>query len=181
MTAAVAALLAMTGEGALAASFDISGQEAKISADSLHGKGFAQYGWLNKTARGDAIPVATAGIRQAELKNMCQSVVFNLPIVGELTLRINAGASKPVTAENLFIDMSQLDGDATFTNIEIGRDASTLDKGPAGAQGFQDMFAQQADEIHIDNLKQRMYASHAGVFRLNGLHLEVTKGKKECF
>jgi hypothetical protein len=180
--AASAALLAMSAQGALAASFTISGQAARISADHLHGDGFAQYGWLDKSARGDAIPVATAAIRHAELKNMCQSVVFQLPIVGELTLRINAGGGdKPVVAEDLFIDMNQLDGDATFTNIEIGRDASTLDKGPKNGKGLQDMFAQQADMVDIDHLTQTMYASHAGVFRLNGLHLEVAKGKKECF
>lgn len=179
--AAVGTMTAMTSEGALAASFTISGQEAKISADSLHGVGFAQYGWLNQNARGDAIPVATAGIKHAELKNMCQSVVFALPIVGSITLRIEAGKDKPVTAEQLFIDMNQLDGDAVFTNIEIGRDASTLDKGGDGAQGFQDMFAQQADVVHIDHLRQTMYASHAGIFRLNGLHLTVAKGKNECY
>jgi hypothetical protein len=174
-------MLAMTSQGALAASFTISGQEAKISADSLDGTGFTQYGWLNQTARGDAVPVATAAMKHAELKNMCQSVVFALPIVGDLTLKINAGADRPVTAEDLFIDMGQLDGEATFTNMEIGRDASTLDKGPAGGQGLQDMFAQQADTIHIDNLRQTMYATSAGVFRLNGLHLKVLKGNEACW
>jgi hypothetical protein len=178
----VAGMLAMMGEGALAASFTISGQKAKISADSLDGTGFAQYGWIDQTARNTAIPVAVAGIKHAELANLCQSVVFSLPIVGDLTLKINAGGGgTPVTAENLFIDMDQLQGDATFTNIEIGRDASTLNKGPAGAQGFQDMFAQQADKVHIDKVRQTAYATTAGTFRLVGLNLALKSGKDECF
>jgi hypothetical protein len=178
----VAGMIAMMGEGALAASFTISGQKAKISADSLDGTGFAQYGWIDQTARGEAIPVAVAGIKHAELKNLCQSVVFTLPIIGDLTLKINAGGGKdPVIAENLFIDMDQLQGDATFTNIEIGRDASTLNKGPAGAQGFQDMFAQQADKVHIDGVRQTAYATSAGTFKLTGLTLALKTGKDECF
>ena len=77
--------------------------------------------------------------------------------------------------------MNQLSGDAVFTNMEIGRDASTLDKGPSGGQGFQDMFAQQADKVHIDNLRQTMYATTAGTFRLNGLGLNLNAGVNECW
>jgi hypothetical protein len=171
----------MMGTGALAASFTISGQQAKISADSLDGTGFVQYGWIDQTARKDAIPVAVSGIKHAELVNMCQSVVFTLPIVGDVTLKINAGKASPVIAEDIMIDMSQLDGDATFTTMEIGNDASTLSKGPAKAKGFQDMFGQQADKIHIDNLRQVTYATSAGSFKLTGLHLTVNKGRDECY
>jgi hypothetical protein len=181
LAAAATTMAVMTGGGALAASFAISGQQAKISADSLDGTGFTQYGWMDQSAGKDVIPVATAGIKHAELKNMCQSVVFSLPIVGDVSLKIKAGTATPVQADDLFIDMNQLDGDATFTNIDIGQDASTLNKGPNGAQGLQGMFAQQADKVHIDNLRQVMYSTHAGTFKLNGLHLVVNKGKDECY
>jgi hypothetical protein len=179
----IAGMIALMGEGALAASFTISGQQAKVSADSLDGKGFAQYGWIDQTARGKAVPVAVSAIRHAELRNLCQSVVISLPApIGDLTLKIKAGAGKdPVTADNMFIDMDHLSGDATFGGIEIGRDASTLNKGPAGAQGFQDMFAQQADTIHIDHLQQTSYATTAGTFSLVGLNLSLASGKDECF
>jgi Family of unknown function (DUF6230) len=170
------------GEGALAASFTISGAEAKISADSLDGTGFAQYGWVDQTARNQAVPVTTAAFKHAELRNMCQSVVVSVPIIGDLTLRINAGGgAEPVSADNLLVDLSRLEGDATFTNIEIGNDASKVDKGPANAKGFQDMFAQQADSVHIENLRQNSYATSAGTFRLNGLNLALNKGKNECY
>jgi hypothetical protein len=180
--ATAAFMTAMMGSGALAASFTISGQQAKISADSLdNGKGFVQYGWIDQTARKDAIPVAVTGIKHAELHNMCQSVVFALPVVGDVTLKINAGKTNPVIADDLMIDMSQLDGDATFTAMEIGNDSSTLSKGPAKAKGFQDMFGQQADTIHIDNLRQVAYATSAGSFKLTGLHLAVLPGRDECY
>lgn len=181
-TVAVSAMFLAVGQGALAASFTVSGAESKISADSLDATGFAQYGWVDATARNQTIPVTTAGMKHAELKNLCQSVVVNLPIVGDLTLRINAGGgSQPVIAENLLIDLTHLEGDAEFTNIEIGNDASKLNKGPSNAKGFQDMFAQQADKAHIDNLRQNSFATTAGTFRLNGLNLNLTKGKNECY
>ena len=180
--AAVAGMMFAMSTGALAASFSVSQQDFKVSADSLDGTGFVQYGWIDGTARGDAKPVAISAIRQANLKNLCQSVVTTLPIVGDVSLKLTAGGgSQQVSAENLFIDMNQLDGDATFTNIEIGRDASTLDKGPDNAKGFQDAFGQQADTVHIDHVRQVAVATSAGTFKLPGLHLGLSLGKNECF
>src|SRR3712207_8086425 len=61
-------------------------------------------------------------------------------------------------AENMFIDMNQLRGNATFKNIEIGNDASALDKGPKGGVGLQGMFSQQArSEEHTSALQSRQY------------------------
>lgn len=181
-------LLAATGvgtlvsQGALAASFTVSGQQFKVSADSLDGTGFVNYGTIDGTARQQAEPVAVAAMKTATLHNMCQSVVTTLPIVGDITLVIRAGqGDTPVTAQNLFVDMTDMKGDATFTNIEIGNDASTLNKGPSNAKGQQDMFAQQADSIHVDNLRQVAWASNAGVFHLNGMSMNVSTGDHECF
>lgn len=180
--AAVAGMLFAMSSGALAASFSVSQQDFKVSADSLDGQGFVQYGWIDGTSRGNAKPVAISAIKTAQIKNLCQSVVTTLPIVGDVSLKLTAGSgSESVTADNLFIDMNQLDGDATFTNIEIGRDASTLNKGPATAKGFQDAFGQQADAVHIDHLRQSAVATSAGTFKLPGLHLGLSLGKNECY
>jgi Family of unknown function (DUF6230) len=180
--AAVAGMLFAMSTGALAASFSVSQQDFKVSADSLDGTGFVQYGWIDQQADGTVVPVAVSAIKHATLKNMCQSVLTTLPIVGDISLKLSAGTgSTPVTADDLFIDMSQLDGDATFTSIQIGQDASTLDKGPASAQGLQGGFGQQATQVHIDHLRQVAWASNAGTFKLAGLHMGITGGKDECF
>lgn len=168
--------------GAIAASFSVSGQQFKVSADSLDGTGFVQYGWVDQHADKSAQPVAISGIKSATLHNLCQSVVTTLPIVGDISLKITAGhGGTPVTASNMFIDSTQLNGDATFNNIEIGRDASTLNKGPAGAQGLQGAFGQQSDSIHIDHLQQVASSTTASTFTLPGLSLSVSSGKSECF
>ncbi|MET9436651.1 DUF6230 family protein [Streptomyces sp. NPDC006551] len=168
-------------QGALAASFAVSGQQFKVSATSLTGKGFAQYGSVDVNAREELIPVAVTAIKEAELKSLCQSVVTSLPVIGDISLNLTAGQKTPVEATNLFVDATQLSGNAAFTNIEIGRDASTLDKGPEGAQGMQDLFAQQADTITITDLRQTAWATNAGTFKLSGLNMKISKGTKECF
>lgn len=179
--AVTGALAVALAQGALAASFAVSGQQFKVSADRLTGTGFAQYGSVDVNARDELLPVAVTGIREADLHSLCQSVVTTLPLLGDISLNLTAGKERPVEATDLFVDATQLSGDASFRNIEIGRDASTLDKGPDGAQGMQDAFSQQADSIEIGNLRQVAWATNAGTFKLPGLHMKITKGKRECF
>lgn len=181
-TAVATGVMMLQANSVLAAGFAVSGQQFKVSADSLEGTGFVNYGWVDQQADGTPVPVAVTGIKQATLRNMCQSVLTSLPIIGDITLKITAGTgATPVTAENLFIDMAQMNGNAEFSNMEIGRDASTLDKGPPGAQGLQGLFGQQATSVRITNLRQTAWASHAGTFRLSGLRMSLTPGRHECF
>ncbi|WP_066935073.1 DUF6230 family protein [Streptomyces sp. NBRC 110611] len=180
--AGTAALGIALANGALAASFAVSGQQFKVSADSLKGDGFAQYGSIDRNARGDLLPVAVTAIKTARMSHLCQSVVTHLPVIGDISLNLSAGTGDtPVEATNLFVDATQLAGNASFRNIEIGRDASTLNKGPSNAQGLQDLFAQQADDVTITKLRQTAWATNAGTFKLSGLSMKVSKGSKECF
>jgi Family of unknown function (DUF6230) len=180
--ACATALVIGISDGALASTFLVSGQQFKVSADRLEGTGFVNYGWIDQHADKTAEPVAVSGIRQASMTNMCQSVVTTLPIVGEITLKLTAGTGdQPVTATDLFIDMAQLQGNADFTNIQIGHDAASLNKGPAGAQGLQGLFGQQADRVVIDDLRQTAWAANAGRFRLHNLRMNVIDGTDECF
>ncbi|WP_017614094.1 DUF6230 family protein [Nocardiopsis salina] len=183
---AVGAILLGMANGALAASFSISSQQFKISADEMSGEGFAQFGWIDATVRDEAVPVAVAGIREAEIHSLCQSVLTTeFPAVGNVSLMLTAGdAGSPVEASDLVIDMEQMDGNAEFESMEIGRDASTLDKGPDGfgsGQGHTDLFGMQSDTIHVEDLEQTAWGATAGMFRLNNLSLGVGLGDDECF
>jgi len=169
--------------GAVAAQFAVSGQTFKISADKLEGTGFTQYGGMVQDKSGAKHAVATSGIARAKLTNLCQSVkIPNMPI----SLVINAGGGgNPATAKNLLIDMAELNGNATFTNINIGQDASTLDAAGPTAHGQAGAFGQQAEGVVIDNLRQISWSTTAGSFALTGLNLKfdvAANGKpKECF
>ncbi|MFF4740606.1 DUF6230 family protein [Streptomyces sp. NPDC001262] len=180
--AVTAALAVALADGALAASFAVSGQEFKIRAQSMEGDGFAQYGGVDRNARGKLLPVAVTAIKSAKIHSLCQSVVTTLPVLGDISLQLTAGkGDKPVEAENLFIDATQMSGDAVFRDVEIGRDASTLDKGPKSAQGLQDAFGQQARRLEISDVKQTAWATNAGTFKLSGLDMKIGLGRKECF
>lgn len=178
---AAGTLMALTANGVIAASFSVSGSTFKVSADSLDGTGFEQFGGIDQGG-GGAHPVAISVIGDATIHNLCQSVVTHTPI-GDITLKITAGTgSTPVEASNLVLDVTQLDADATFTNIEIGRDAGTLDK--AGAKGPAGTFGQQADKVHLEKVRQQAWATTAGTFKLSGLSLRLIPGSgsdKECF
>ena len=192
--AAVLGVLTMMSNGALAASFSVSGQQFKVGADRLEATGFVQYGTVDaRTEPGSdppsqtPEPVAVSAMKTAKLTNLCQSVVTDLGDFGSVTLKIRAGTGKnPVTATNMVVDMSALDGNASFRGMEIGRDASTLDKGPVNdpaevAQRRQGFFSQQADKVVITDLKQVAWATTAGEFNLTGLSLRLRWGKDECF
>jgi Family of unknown function (DUF6230) len=175
-------MLFAMANGAIAASFAVSGQDFKISADRLDGDGFAQYGGAVKDAKGNQIPVALSGIENAKLTNLCQSVhVDGSPV--SLTITAGTAAGKPATATNLLIGVKDLAGDATFTNINIGQDASTLDKGGPEARGQLGAFGQQADKVVINGLRQTAVSTTAGTFKLTGLNLKLNLGTKpkECF
>ncbi|MDH6464185.1 hypothetical protein M2302_004382 [Micromonospora sp. A200] len=180
-TAVAGAIVLGMANGAMAASFAVSGQTFKVSASELRGEGFVQYGGVAQEVDGTRHIVATTGIRRAELFDLCQSVrVPGAPAV----ITINAGGGgRPATASDLLIDAEQLEGDARFTNIQINRDASTLEGGPPNARGPRGTFGQQADTVTITNLRQVARSTEARTFNLTGLKLKVRTGAaaKECF
>ncbi len=183
--AATAAVGIAVAQGALAASFSISGQQAKVSVDRLDGDGFVQYGSVNTKHNGEKVAVAVSAFKEADLRGLCQSVVVPVPIFGDVSLKLTAGTGgKVVEAKNLYIDLDQLDADATFTNINIGVSANHATKGPGLNDGdavLPGSFAQEADKAVLTDVKQTSWATSAGTFKLSGLSMKVAKGKNECF
>lgn len=183
--AATAAIGVALGQGALAASFSVSGQSFKVTTDKLVGTGFSQYGAIDAGQGGALHPVAVSAFDEAKIKNLCQSVVVPVPVFGDVTVKLGAGAgSTPVEAKNLYIDVQQLEADATFRNIDIGVAVDDLSKGPKAKKGEKVLpgsFAQQADSAVLTDVKQTAWATTAGTFKLSGLKLKVAKGKNECY
>lgn len=187
--AATAAIGVALAQGALAASFSVSGQEFKVSTDKLVGTGFLQYGALDAQHGGKNIPVAVSAFKNASITNLCQSVVIPIPVFGDVSMKLTAGdAGTPVEAKNLYIDLDNLNADATFQNINIGVAAGDSTKGPGMnqdevAQHKADPggFAQEADLATLTGVKQTAWATSAGTFTLNHLSMHVTKGDNECY
>ncbi|MGW3117504.1 DUF6230 family protein [Streptomyces sp. NPDC001107] len=198
--AATAAIGVALAQGALAASFSVSGQQFKVRAATLEGTGFEQYGALDSGYALDGQkatrPVAVSAFDHATITHLCQSVVTpNIPVLGSVSLLLHAGdGPKPedaVEADKLYIDLDKLDAkDATFTNIDIGVAAGTTGKdkggkGPGMKGGGEAAnpfgFAQQAEKASLTDVKQTAWATTAGTFKLSGLSMEVKAGTHECY
>ncbi|GAA3387643.1 DUF6230 family protein [Streptomyces roseoviridis] len=171
---AASTLVVLTAQGALAAQFAISGMPFTVTADTLEGTGFGQFGALDNMAEGSPnagdtggqVLVIVTAIREAKLTNLCQSVEL-----GGTHLLITAGnRGVPVKASGLTTDSTAMAAKlAEFDNIEIGGDASTFDKPPV--KGPLGSFGQQADTVRIKNVRQTNYATTATRFTLPDLHM----------
>ncbi|OII66969.1 MULTISPECIES: DUF6230 family protein [unclassified Streptomyces] len=196
--AATAAIGVGIAQGALAASFAVSGQEFKVTAKELNGTGFAQYGGVDmgyaNVKEGDDLvprPVAISTFKDATISGMCQSVVTDVPLLGKITLKLTAGDKDPVVAQNLYLDVTDLEADATFDDIDIGMAAKDTDnpgigKGPVVKDRNinQNGFAQQAKSAKLTGVKQKAWATTAGKFQLSGLKMKLLKGSGagvECY
>ncbi|MBD0710700.1 MULTISPECIES: DUF6230 family protein [unclassified Streptomyces] len=205
--AATAAIGVGLAQGALAASFAISGQEFKVTADSLEGTDFVQYGSVDSGSdlAGNPldVPVAVSGFSTAKITKMCQSVVTpKIPIINmDITLRLEAGTDAVKTgkdedkvyAEGIYLDVSSLKADAEFKKIDIGVAAGQLDtfngKKVDGKPGIQPNtkanpfgFSQRAETATLTNVRQKAWATTAGTFKLPDLNLSLHRGTSaECF
>ncbi|MFD5205168.1 DUF6230 family protein [Streptomyces sp. NPDC058375] len=195
--AATAAVGIGLAQGALAASFSVSGQSFKVSTDRLEGEDFVQYGSVavGKDLNGKeaAHAVAVSGFSSAKITNMCQSVVTpKVPFINKpISLKLNAGTNpkRPVEATNLYLDISELDADAEFRNIDIGVAAGSLKKEnrpnsigiQPGTQANGAGFAQRADTAVLTGVEQTAWATTAGTFKLSDLKLRLHTGVEECF
>lgn len=192
--AATAAIGIGLAQGALAASFSVSGVDFKVTADKLDGHDLLQYGSIatgtdldgNKAAH----PVVVSGFSDAKIYNMCQSVVTpKVPFFGNITMTLRAGkdSDHPVEAKNIYLDVSQLNTDAEFENLDIGvaagqgtANGNTKMQGNASPQANPNGFAQRADHAILKKVEQRAWATTAGNFKLNGLSLRLSTGANEC-
>ncbi|WP_151771187.1 DUF6230 family protein [Streptomyces abyssomicinicus] len=192
--AATAAIGVGLSQGALAASFSVSGQSFKVTADRLDGKGFNQYGSMDKGVTLDGKetyhPVAVSAFKTADITNMCQSVVTpHVPVFGNISLKLTAGTGgTPVKAENLYIDVESLETtSAEFSNIDIGVAAgqSAASKGGRGpelsAGANPNGFSQQAEGAVLTGVKQTAWATTAGTFNLSNLNMSLKTGVHECY
>jgi len=192
---ATAAVGMSVAQGALAASFSISGSQFKVSADTLTGQGFTQYGNVDVQVPSTSepagtklnwVPVAVSGFKHAEINNLCQSVAMQTPI-GTYTLTIHAGQdpNNPVEADTLLMDMTDLKAQtAKFTDINIGVADSAVSDGPIEGtvqKATPDGFAQEATSATLTGVQQTAWATSAGSFELNGMHLSVASGDNGCF
>ncbi|MGW0393577.1 DUF6230 family protein [Streptomyces sp. NPDC003042] len=188
--AATAAVGVGLAQGALAASFSVSGQDFKVSAKELDGENLIQYGGMAEghNLKGEPVkhPVTISGFSKAKITDMCQSLVTPTPL-GNVTLQLRTGhKGTPAEATNIYLDVAELDTDAEFTNLDIGvavSDPSHKTKPQAGTVDEKNKYAfsQRAERAVLSDVKQKAWATTAGTFKLPDLKLRLLGGDKPCY
>ncbi|QCX75195.1 hypothetical protein C9F11_07495 [Streptomyces sp. YIM 121038] len=177
---AVGAMASIMAEGALAASFAVSGTSFQVSSGKLTSQGLASYVETDRSVDGKGHPVALLGIGDATLSDICQAASVKTPL-GTVVFKLTAGGDAgKVTASNLIIDAEDLVGDARFGTAQIGRDASTLDEVP-GVKGEKGKFGLQAGDIEVSGVRSHAWSATGGNFRLKGMRVDVSLDGKKCF
>ncbi len=185
---AAAALGISMAQGALAASFFISGQKFPVSVDTLNAHGLSIYGMVDVTRKGTLVPVVVTGASRAEISGLCLSVVVPIPVLGPYTLRLTGGGKSQVQAKNLFLDATSLSiGQANFDGIDIGVAAGAVSKGPINPADRNSRFfdpngfAQQADSATFSDVQATTVAVSAATFNIPDLEVKLKPGQHECF
>ncbi|WP_327359436.1 DUF6230 family protein [Streptomyces sp. NBC_01304] len=177
---AVGAMASVMAEGALAASFAVSGTSFQVSSGKLSSQGLSSFVQTDRSVDGKGHPVALLGIGDATLSDICQAAEVKTPL-GTVVFKLTAGGEAGnVTASNLIIDGEDLVGDARFGTAQIGRDASTLDE-VEGVKGEAGKFGLQAGDIEVAGVRSHAWSATGGNFRLKGMKLDVSLDGKKCF
>jgi hypothetical protein len=175
-TLLIVLMLVLTSQSVLAVSISISGEPFTVTATELHGVGFEQFGVLGNSAirlsgHGKPKALAATAMKFATISHLCQAVN-----IGGVSMIITAGnGSDPVKATNLVVYADRFSGNASFKQLTLGQDASTLHEVP-GVRGPAGTFALHATSVTISNLRQHAFATTAGTFTLPGFRLRFGGG-----
>lgn len=168
--------------GSLAASVTLSGGSFQVSADRLEGEGFVQFGQVDQTSDG-ARTVGVNGFRRATLDNFCQSFhVEDLPAVGSMSVKLAAEGKGGLEARNMVADLSELSGDLTFVEPDIGLDASTLDVPEGVRPGAEGTFGMTSKGIVLTDLKQKTWRVTAATLKFDEVSFTAEPGGgNQCY
>jgi len=174
------ALVGATAQGVIGATFVVSGSSFKLYTGELRGQGFTLAPRVVRNKQGRTIPVVATGIRRGVSTDLCQSVLMKSPL-GTVTLRITGGrGGNRVAVENMVIDVAEWQSGATFRNLELGRDASTLTEVPGG-RGPAGGFGGQGSGITLRDVRLTGWAVTAATFSLPDFSIDIVPGVHECF
>lgn len=174
-------------QGALAASFLISGHRFQVTADKITIRGLSIYGMVDVTKKQELVPVVVTGARHATINGLCQSVAVDVPVIGTQTLTLTGGDDRPAEASNLFVDATvESAGEADFQGIDIGVAQGAITKGPIDP-GDRDSrlfdpsgFGQQATAVTLTDFDVTAVAVSAATFDVPGLRMQIRRGSHEC-
>jgi hypothetical protein len=182
-----AALGIAMAQGALAASFLVSGQRFQVTADTLTARGIGMYGVVDVSKDGEHVPVLVTGARHVTIDRLCQSVPIDIPGLGTYTRKLTGGQERPVEASHMFLDATFEAADqANFEDLDIGIAQGEITKGAINpddrSSRFFDPsgFGQQAESVRMTDVRVTAAAVSAGTFNIPGMRVRIEEGHHDC-
>lgn len=122
-----------------------------VSFDKMVGHDFKLYGSLYgdpKNGASGVKPVFVNDIQKVTINGLVISRDVTIPLLGEYTVKISAGkGSTPVEIQGLIQKAALIQGDASFSNMNISENYVTADD----PQAVSKAFTQGADTVTITN------------------------------
>ncbi|MER6148877.1 DUF6230 family protein [Streptomyces hirsutus] len=179
-TLAVGAMGIALAQGAIAASFAVSGTAFKVRAEEVTANGLSSFP-SSIGSGGDAKPVLLAAVKDGTVLGVCVSLKQKVPVVGEISMLVRSGSDKPLKGSNLIVNADALTGGGgKVTGVQAGRDASTLSGAP-GVTGPKGVFGVQADSAVAHDVNSTAYSANSGTLTLEKLEIEFSRTGKQCF
>ncbi|MET8217275.1 MULTISPECIES: DUF6230 family protein [Streptomyces] len=179
-TLAVGAMGIALAQGAIAASFAVSGTAFKVRAEEVTANGLSSFP-SSIGSGGDAKPVLLAAVKDGTVSGVCVSLKQKVPVVGEISMLVRSGSDKPLKGSNLIVNADALTGGGgKVTGVQAGRDASTLSGAP-GVTGPKGVFGVQADSAVAHDVNSTAYSANSGTLTLEKLEIEFSRTGKQCF
>ncbi|MGY3205644.1 DUF6230 family protein [Streptomyces sp. TE5632] len=179
-TLAVGAMGIALAQGAIAASFAVSGTAFKVSASEVTASGVSSFP-SSIGSSGDAKPVLLAAVKNGTVSGVCVSLKQKVPVVGEISMLVRSGAEKPLEGSDLVVNADALTGGkGKVTGVQAGRDASTLTGAP-GVTGPKGVFGVQADTAVAQDVRSAAYSANGGTLTLEKLEIEFSRAGEQCF
>ncbi len=163
-------LMILTAQSVFAVTLNISGRPFTVTAQMLRAHDFEEFGVLGSSielhTKNHSVALAATAMQSATITHLCQTVN-----IGGVNMIITAGNGRnPVTATDLIVYADKFSGNASFTDLVLGKDAGTLHsvKGLSGPAGG---FSLTATAVTITDLYQHAYSTTAASFTLPGFEL----------
>ncbi|GAB2444331.1 DUF6230 family protein [Streptomyces incanus] len=130
---AAGALGIALAQGAIAASFAVSGTAFKVHAEEVTTDGLPSFP-SSIGYGGGAKPVPPVAVKDGAISGVCVSLKQKVPAVGEISVPVRSGSDKPLKGGNPIANADALiGGGGKVTGVQAGRDASTLSRNPRQA------------------------------------------------
>ncbi len=178
--AALTVLAAGMADGAVPASFALSGRKLKVSADKLSGQGFELFPGTVRSVDGRRHAVVNLSMRSARVYGLCQSADVDTPL-GRFRVRLAArdpGRASSVT--HLGISATSLNADVDFGSVVLNQDAGTLGGGSV-LRGRRGDYGLGAARFTVRDVTVDTWMMTGGSFRVDGLRLDIGKDVRPCF